>query len=253
MKITDMMLMCLRNLWRRKGRTMLTIVGVVIGSCAVIVMISMGLAMSQAMDEMLGSWGDLTAVTIYNNNRGMSYDSSSGSSSSEKPKLNDDTVAMLGSIEQVSYLIPKMELDSSMVTVVAGRNDRYKLGWAQVIGVDLSLLSKMGYSVEQGELPDEHSYDKSLVMGTEVAYQFTDTKKHGSAAYVQKMQLADGSYTKPFIDQVGETIKIAVNNTKKQNDDGSYSYGGKGYEFKVTGTTVLAQDPQWETPISSTR
>ncbi len=250
MKITDMMIMCLRNLWRRKGRTMLTIVGVVIGSCAVIVMISMGLAMSVAMDEMLGSWGDLNAVTIYNNNRGMSYDSSSGSSSSEKPKLNDDAVAMLGSIEHVSYLIPKMELDSSMVTVVAGRNDRYKLGWAQVIGVDLSLLSKMGYSVEQGELPDEHSYDKSLVMGTEVAYQFTDTKKHGNAAYVQKMQLADGSYTKPFIDQVGETIKIAVNNTKKQNDDGSYAYGGKGYEFKVTSTAVLEQDPQWETPYS---
>ena len=252
MKIYDMIIMCLRNLWRRKGRTMLTVIGVVIGSCAVIVMISLGLGMSAAMDNMLQSWGDLTAVTIYNGGgRGMMMMSdSSSSSSSEKPKLNDDALAMLGSIEHVSYMIPKMELDTSMVTIAAGRNDRYRLSWGQIVGVDLSLLTKMGYSVEQGEFPDEHSYDTALVMGNEIAYQFQDTKKHGMAAIAMKQQLADGSFTQPFIEQVGETIKFGVNNTKKQSDDGGYLYGGRGYEFKLTSTAVLAQDPQWETPYS---
>ena len=67
MKISDMLVMCLRSLWRRKGRTLLTVTGVVIGCCAIIVMISLGLGMNQAMDNMLASLGDLTAVTIYNN------------------------------------------------------------------------------------------------------------------------------------------------------------------------------------------
>ena len=66
MKIFDIIKMAFKNLWRRKGRTMLTVIGVVIGSCAVIVMISLGLGMNLAMDNMLASWGDLTAITIYN-------------------------------------------------------------------------------------------------------------------------------------------------------------------------------------------
>ena len=55
MKIYDMLIICLRNLWRRKGRTLLTVIGVVIGSCAVIVMISLGLGMNKAMDD-ITSW-----------------------------------------------------------------------------------------------------------------------------------------------------------------------------------------------------
>ena len=130
MKISDMIVMCLRSLWRRKGRTLLTVTGVVIGCCAIIVMISLGLGMNQAMDNMLASWGDLTAVTIYNNS-GVIYGDGSGSNS-EKTLLDDDALAALGSIEHVSYMMPQMSVDSQMVTVVAGKNDRYRLDWAQV-------------------------------------------------------------------------------------------------------------------------
>ena len=43
---------------------------------------------------------------------------------------------------------------------------------------------------------------------------------------------------------------LYINNTKKLNDDGSYQYGGRGYEFKMLGTAVLETDPMWETPYS---
>ena len=248
MKISDMISICLRNLWRRKGRTLLTIIGVVIGSCAVIVMISLGLGMNQAMDNMLASWGDLTAVTIYNGS-GMYYGGSQ-SSSTEKPKLDDAALATLGAIEHVSYMVPKMEVGSDKVTVVSGKNDRYKLSWANIIGVDFSLFDKLGYYAEDGEIPNEKNKSEALVFGTEVAYQFTDTKKHGSAAYTYKQQLPDGSFSKPFVEPIGSTVKICINNTKKQNADGTYQYGGKGYEYKMLGTTVLAEDPQWETPYA---
>ncbi len=254
MKIYDMLIMCLRNLWRRKGRTLLTVIGVVIGSCAVIVMISLGLGMSQAMDNMMETWGDLTAVTIYNGGGGGMYYADGGmstqSSDKDKPKLNDEALAMLSSIDHVSYIIPKMEVPAEMVTVVSGKNDRYKLTWANIVGVDLLILDKMKYTAEQGEMPTAKNKDSALVFGSEIAYQFMDTKKHGSAAFTYKQQLPDGSWSKPFIETVGGTIKIAINNSKKQNEDGSYQYGGKGYEYKFTGTTVLQQDPLWETPNS---
>lgn len=249
MKISDMIMICFRNLWRRKGRTMLTVIGVVIGSCAVIVMISLGLGMSAAMDNMLSSWGDLTAVTIYNGGGGMYVsDGSSSSQSSEKPRLDDTALEMLSSIDHVSYIIPKMEVSSDKITIAAGRNDRYRLSWAQVIGIDFSMLEKMGYEADEGEFPNVNNAKDSIIFGYEMPYQFTDTKKHGQAAFTYRQQLADGSFSKPFVEPVGETIKIGINNTKKQNDDGSYQYGGRGYEYKLTGTTILKQDAQWETP-----
>ena len=254
MKIYDMLMICLRNLWRRKGRTMLTVIGVVIGSCAVIVMISLGLGMNKAMDSMLSSWGDLTAVTIYNGNGGgMMYitdDSSSSNSNKEKPPLDDDALEMLKKLDNVSYIVPKMSVSSEMVTVCAGKNDRYRLQWVDIVGIDFSMLDKMGYEVDEGEFPNEHEYKDSIIFGYEMPYMFMDTKKHGNASRTQRTQLPDGSFTKPFVEPVGDKIKIGINNTKKPNEDGTYPYGGRGYEYKLTGTTVLKQDVNWETPYS---
>ena len=65
MKISDEIVLSARNLARRKGRTALTLIGVVIGTCMVVLMISLGIAQTQANDEMLQSWGDLTQVQVY--------------------------------------------------------------------------------------------------------------------------------------------------------------------------------------------
>lgn len=250
MKISDMLVMCLRSLWRRKGRTLLTVTGVVIGCCAIIVMISLGLGMNQAMDNMLASWGDLTAVTIYNGGGGMYYVDTGTSPDTEKPALNDDAIAALNAIEHVSYIMPQMSVDSQMVSIFAGRNDRYRLDWSQIYGVDFSVLEKMGYTAEKGEMPNPEGDTNVLVFGSEVAYQFRDTKKKGQNAYKWKQQLPDGSFSEPFFDPLTEKIKIAINNTKKPNNDGTYQSGGKGYEFKLSCPTILAQDPNWETPYS---
>lgn len=252
MKISDMLVMCLRSLWRRKGRTLLTVTGVVIGCCAIIVMISLGLGMNQAMDNMLASWGDLTAVTIYNNSYGgiVMYPEGGSGSETEKPPLNDDALMALNSIEHVSYMMPQMSVDSQMVSVLAGRNDRYRLDWAQIYGVDFSVLDKMGYTPEKGEMPNPEGDINVVVFGNEIAYQFRDTKKKGQNAYKWKQQLPDGTFSEPFFDPITEKIKISINNTKKPNDDGTYQSGGRGYEFKLDCTAVLAQDPNWETPYS---
>ena len=62
MKISDQIGLAVTNLSRRKGRTALTVVGVVVGICAVIVMISMGIAESHNNDEMLKNMYTTTAA-----------------------------------------------------------------------------------------------------------------------------------------------------------------------------------------------
>lgn len=240
MKIFDIIKMAFKNLWRRKGRTFLTVIGVVIGSCAVIVMISLGLGMNLAMDNMLASFGELNAITIYNYSYGGGDDTS----------LNDDAVESIKAIENVSYVIPRLRVESNMVTIAAGRSDRYRMDWAEIYGVDFSLLDKMGYTPETGEFPTEEEYSSTIIFGNETAYNFRDTRKRGDKAYTWKQYLSDGTYTLPFIDPQDEKILVAINNTKQMDDEGYYQYGGRGYEYELNCSAVLMQDPNWETVYS---
>ncbi|MBR3921098.1 MAG: ABC transporter permease, partial [Oscillospiraceae bacterium] len=67
MRILDIIGMSFKSLWRRKVRTLLTVLGVVIGSCAIVVMISLGLGMDNAMKYYLTQFGDLNVITVYGN------------------------------------------------------------------------------------------------------------------------------------------------------------------------------------------
>ena len=99
MKISDQVALAAKNLSRRKGRTALTVIGVVVGTCAVIVMISLGIAQNKAYDEMLQSWGDLTQIQVYGGGMGMAVSiggvTTSASSSSEQPAKLDDALMEL--------------------------------------------------------------------------------------------------------------------------------------------------------------
>ncbi len=244
MKISDMISMCFKNLWRRKGRTFLTVIGVIIGCCAIIVMISLGLGMNAAMDAMLANWGDLNAVTIYSG-RNMYGDSGS----SDQPVLNDDALMSLKAIEHVETVFPKIQVSGEYITLSAGKNDRYKANWMEVYGVDFNTLKKMNYEIDKGAFPEGTDTSNTDIFGAEAAYQIRATKNR-AGGYIWKEMLPDGTYRQPWIDPMTDTIKLSVNNSKKQNDDGSYQSGGRGYEHKLTCSAVLMQDPNWETVYS---
>lgn len=59
--------MCLRNLWRRKLRSVLTILGVFIGTTAVLLMISIGFGHRKSLMETMGSEGQLTEINLFKN------------------------------------------------------------------------------------------------------------------------------------------------------------------------------------------
>lgn len=65
MKILDMIKMCLQNLTRRKSRTILTVLGVVVGCCAIVTMMSIGFGVQNSQQIMLEGMGDLTLIQVY--------------------------------------------------------------------------------------------------------------------------------------------------------------------------------------------
>jgi len=64
MNLADQFRFSVDNLRRRKGRTILTVIGVVVGVCAIVVMISLGIAVNRATDAMLQNWGDLSKIQV---------------------------------------------------------------------------------------------------------------------------------------------------------------------------------------------
>ena len=107
MRISDIIGMCFRNLWRRKVRTLLTVSGVVIGSCAIVVMISLGLGSNAALDQSLKQMGDLNVITVQGTGGGMVMMSdgkqdTSSTTDGEPAKIDDKSITAIKELKRVS-------------------------------------------------------------------------------------------------------------------------------------------------------
>ena len=70
MRFPDLVIMSINNLRRRKLRTVLTVLGVIIGTASIVVMVSLGIGLDQMFMEQISSWGSLTTINVYS---GSSY------------------------------------------------------------------------------------------------------------------------------------------------------------------------------------
>jgi ABC-type antimicrobial peptide transport system permease subunit len=186
MQPTDLFLFSVDNLRRRKGRTILTIIGVLVGVCAIVVMVSLGVAVNSSTDKMLENWGDLTKIEV----------SSSGAQQGT-PNLDDSMVERFRSIPGVLAATPAMEMQEVPGTVVAGPNGRYEAA-GQLVGMDPGAIEPMGYSLLTG------SYDLGanqggnripVLVGTQTMFGFRDTQKSQSSPDAQKYPQYDDGYT----------------------------------------------------------
>ena len=64
MKFLDLLRLSSSSLWKRKVRTLLTVLGVTIGVASIVVMVSLGLGLNKSSMEEMESYGSLTAVTV---------------------------------------------------------------------------------------------------------------------------------------------------------------------------------------------
>ena len=62
MRFSDIAHTCAQNLLRRKSRTILTVLGVIVGCCSIVLMISIGQGISEQNEQMLKSMGKLPAA-----------------------------------------------------------------------------------------------------------------------------------------------------------------------------------------------
>ena len=140
MNSIDLFIMGFKNLFRRKTRTMLTVLGVVIGTAAIVVMVSLGIGMDESFENELKRMGSLNMITVTQyQNDGSPVDKSKTIS------LNDKAVAQFQKMKGVEAVHPIIE---TSIKLISGKYVAY----AQVMGADADILLSFGYIVEKGRL-----------------------------------------------------------------------------------------------------
>lgn len=157
----DIFTMAMKNLARRKGRTFLTMLGVLIGTTSIVVMVSLGLGMQASYQAMFEQWGSLNQIDV-----------SAGGYYGEEQKnpvvLNDETVAVFKAMEGVSAVTPVIQVSGDSTY---GK----KTGYLQIRGVDASSMELMGFTAAAGRLLEETDHNV-LLLGYQVSDQFYDPK-----------------------------------------------------------------------------
>lgn len=251
MKISDQVALAAKNLSRRKGRTALTVIGVVVGTCAVIVMISLGIAQNKAYDEMLQSWGDLTQIQVYGGGSGMAVSIGGVTSSSSTPdqpaKLDDEAVAGFKQMDHVVAATPYYEGYSLNGRISAGRSDRYQMtGLYNLYGIDPAAMEPMGFTLTDGNwLSDSTSYGKGkipVLVGPNTGYNFEDTRRSYNSSKRYRwagMTDAMGNPVEPFVDVSKDKMTLTLTNGDTENPK------EESWELVVVGTMAMDEKNYW--------
>ena len=175
MRFLDLLTMSINNLRRRKVRTALTVLGVVIGTASVVVMVSLGIGLNALMMEMYSSYGSMTAIEIYNyGNNG----------TSDNPLyLTDDTVKEFLRIPHVTSASPVLETNVILKQGVYETN-------TSINGVTREFMEQI--PLGQGKLPDPKNTEMEFIYGNAVVQWFQNSKT--GKGYWDTQELPDIDY-----------------------------------------------------------
>jgi putative ABC transport system permease protein len=177
MRFLDLLRLILENLNRRKGRVMLTAVGVTIGTAAVVILVSLGVGLQKNFTSQLGGIGSLTQISVYPNygeggpGMMMGYGGGGGGVEMAVPQVQLITPQSLrdfASITGVTSVIPRDYAQIGMM-MKYGQLESY----ANVVGVGTNDLSLLDFKLQSGTLQLEPG---TAIVGAPVAYQFYNPK-----------------------------------------------------------------------------
>jgi len=151
MKFVDLLAMSLKNLSRRKLRTALTVLGVVIGTASIVVMVSLGIGLSEMNRELISSYGSLTEINVEN-----PYN---GDSTKDPLYLTEDVVKQMKRLPYVTDVYPVLRVD------VLLQQGKYSSN-VTLNGMPYEYLKKI--PLGQGALSDPSDKELKLIYGNAI-------------------------------------------------------------------------------------
>ena len=163
MRISDLIKMGLRNLSRRKARTALTILGVIIGTLSIVIMVSIGIGMNQSFNEQFMENGAMTVIRI--EKYGSIFDDEGNWAGSKEQVLDDTLVEQVRNIEHVKAVAPVLDTSAMLYS---GKYETY----VSLRAIGYEAFGEFGYpALLSGEYP-KAANDRAVVIPTYVLQNY---------------------------------------------------------------------------------
>jgi len=204
MKLFDLVRLILGNLSRRKARVALTAIGVVIGTAAVVILVSLAIGLQKNANEQLYGIGDLTQIQVMpayemmeGGGGGMVVQVGGGGGKEGQPQparlLTNSALDELRAIPGVESVIPREYL----MTGVLIKYQKME-GGSGIIGVDAPDLANLRLEATEGGTELGRG---TVVIGAMVANNFYDPRQRPGQEpppppqlYGQQIQLVISKY-----------------------------------------------------------
>ena len=219
MRWSDLLRMSVSSLRRRKLRTFLTVLGVVIGTASIVVMISLGLGLQESMYKEVEQNGGTTSITVTGKDSGGMMYGYSGMSSDE--------------LKNVAHVKSAEPILSISVIALKGKYE----GFIELTGMTPEGLKTLNLELEDGgRLPDPNSAQLELVYGNTVITNFYE--KTSGRGYWDSGELPD-------IDlQTDSVFLILDQDGYYQSQSAASDIGGSAGESGEGGTASAKTPPK---------
>ena len=219
MRISDLIKMGLRNLSRRKARTALTVIGVMIGTISIVVMISIGIGMNKNFKSQVMELGSLSTITV--ERYAAIMDGEGNYIDSKEQKMDDNLVQQIKGLEHVKAVSPILSADAML------KSGKYE-SYIQISAIDSSTIADFEFPVlTNGNYPNAEN-NQTIVFGSESLKNFYNAS-------------GGRNYTMKEVDLTKEKVVFRFN---------PYQYAKKEkkkeFSLKVTDYAIMENTKNWE-------
>lgn len=220
MKVSDLIKMGLRNLGRRKARTALTVIGVIIGTISIMLMVAIGQGLNYNFEQQIMENGSMTIITIYTNSWAQDPD---GNYQQYTQKLDDKLVEQIREIKHVRAVSPVIEKGIQL------NSGKYR-SWSQLKIMDCSTFEDFGFpELEIGSYPTPEKNDV-IVFGFQALndfYYFAGRTYKTKAIDLAKDRITFGfeDYYEYSESSSKKTFNYVIRNYGKIAECDNYMYG----------------------------
>ncbi len=173
MKFFDLFRLVAGNLTRRKGRVALTAVGVVIGTAAVVILVSLAIGLQQSANEQLYGIGDLTQIQVSPSYGGEGVMVAPGGGGGVGFPASDEVKLLTNSVLEEFRAIPGVESVIPREYLMSGALLKFQKmeSYVNLIGLGADDVADLGDEADQGTTELGRG---RIVIGVSVPQSFYD-------------------------------------------------------------------------------
>lgn len=166
MRFSDLISLIIDNLGRRKGRVLLTAIGVVIGTAAVVTLVSLGAGLQKSATANLWGINDLTSIQVSPGypepKAGVNFEYKE----SDIKKLTPAVIEQFKAMPGVKRVIIRQQLQGGAQLIY----DKME-GWGNISSIDVEDLNTLGLETSQGSTVLEKG---QIILGSAYKNNFYD-------------------------------------------------------------------------------